>query len=354
MRDPYAAVLLVCCCASSSASAGAHELDLLKTVREGHSAAVGSIRTLSCRYTSKMSSQGGILETGEYWRSPESVRVRARNKSPAGEHNSEAWVSEARKTWLVDARMPDGRRRMSAGVVPRLDHEADEVWSKALLTFYGPKASVLTFEELLARPHKLTQVKHVTEGERALVYVDLTHEKARLELWFDPAVNYLVRKLIMRTPPPEGDGVALQRADYVVARFKEVAPAVFFPEQVDVKIFAEGRLVLTTTNTLSDFLVNQPLPPDVFTVRLPPGVEVTDSIEGKVFIVGADGRLSVVPGKQVATSPALPASAAGSTWQTQTQTESLPLTRWILPSSVVVLVLAVVLWCVRRWRRVAR
>lgn len=50
-----------------------------------------------------------------------------------------------------------------------------------------------------------------------------------------------------------------------------------------------GRVVVTHTVTVSDLVVNRPLPANIFTLAFPPGLMVEDRIRGQRYQSSGDG-----------------------------------------------------------------
>jgi hypothetical protein len=232
--------------------------------------------------------------------------------------------------------------------MPNSDRGADVVWVKALVLLYGPQGDWLTFDELLNKPHRVNEVKRITENGAELIYVHLTHDRARLEVWFDPQVNYLMRRLTTHTFRAGSSKARETKTESVVTRFRELAPAVFFPEQTEQRTPSENPSAGTaiTVNDFHEMIVNQPVAAEVFKVRYPPGIEVRDSIQGRAYSVQRDGELKEIPGRTLSKIGPLPLIT-----ESQTTEEPRPATRWILPVSLAILGVAGIAWVWRRSRR---
>jgi hypothetical protein len=231
-----------------------------------------------------------------------------------------------------------------------------DVWALGLLSFFGPEFTWVSLDDLLAKPHQLRKVKRSQERDRVFFYLDLTHEKGRLELWFDPQVNFLVRRLVLTSNFP---GAGEKRAENEVVRFKEVAPAIYFPEQVELQVYKDAKVESKRSVTFSNIRVNQPLPAEVFRLRFPDGVNLVDSIQGRMYKVDAEGR-EIGPARDekgaelhLAKSPPFPADTSQQANLTQTQEEPQPaaerLAHWVVLLSLVILASAGGLWL--RWRK---
>ena len=139
-----------------------------------------------------------------------------------------------------------------------------DVWALSLLTFLSPQGGWVTLDELMNGQYKVNAVKRRTEGDRELIYINLENEKKRLEIWFDPQVNYLARKMYITSLTR-----VKTRGESEVVRFKEAEPGIYFPEQVETRGYHENNLTGITTKTFSDIRINQPLRSGVFQLAIP-------------------------------------------------------------------------------------
>ena len=77
-----------------------------------------------------------------------------------------------------------------------------DVWNCMLLNFPGPKNARLTLDQLLEKASGTPKVTRLFNGE---IFLNLTYDdpddgEVRLQIWFDPNVNYLVRKMLRAYP----------------------------------------------------------------------------------------------------------------------------------------------------------
>jgi hypothetical protein len=244
------------------------------------------------------------------------------------------WSSNFVTTALVQEKTTD-RRRSYGTISARSGHGDDAVWTKSLFTFYGPQANWLTLDELLDSPHSLeTVVYKGNEAGKDLVYIDLIHEKARQEIWLDPAANYLACRVVTHAFLPPGSPSKESLGEAIVTRFKEVQPAIYFPKSVEVRHLSEGNVVpsVTTMNVFYDLHVNQPISDEFFHPRFPLGIEVVDSINDRVLLVQPNGDLKQIPGKTLSKVAPLQIGT-----ESQTLDEPVPWTTWLIPLSLLVL-----------------
>ena len=172
--------------------------------------------------------------SGEYWRKGDKVRIRCQQR---GEW-TEFLQSDGKVTILHRPGQSGASQKPVAEIRPALSGPLgnQDVWFLALALITGPDpGTVVTFDELLNHPHKIHEVKRVTEGGKDLVHVHLSHALSDLEFWFDPAANYLLRKHFISAL---GQSTVI-RSEVEVSGFREVVPAVFFPEAVVSRTFVD-------------------------------------------------------------------------------------------------------------------
>lgn len=333
---------------SVPANSEAHAEELLETIQVGNRAALQSIRTFSCQVlvsnipADSVASGAPNSLRGNYRRSGDSVRIEWEQYGIF----HDIVVKDFRFRTIVRG---GGKTR---AVIGRLSGHAIgecDVWPLALLTFPDPETGVLVnFDDLLKGPARVSGVKRSSTNGREMVLVDLAHKYSNLQVWFDPTVNYLVRKRIMRSVPQtsrQGKG----RVEAEVLEFKEAAPATWFPVKVEMRHYLNDRLVLTRRAAFSKVRVNRPLPAEQFHLPFPHAVTVSDQIEGKEYRADANGK-PIGPSRPLAKVPPLP---AGVTKRSETVDEPTRLVEWILPVSIGVIVLGGCLWLLRKWRRAA-
>ncbi len=321
--------------------------DILEEVRAGNKSALESIRTLSCRITlaSPTSQRGPMAEsTADYWQSGDSWRVHFQGAGQV--HDSVGHDSIIRRLTRSEKRTRFVIKRAEPDEPPsRFDP-----YGRGLLKLCGPKGWSLTLEELLHRPHKLGKVTRESHEGREYIVLKISIKlegelKGDFEIWFDPQVNYLARKLIgeitSSTPTKT-------RRESQVLRFLEAAPGVYFPVEAETKFYNDGKLAQHDVVTFSEIRVNQPLAPNLFELPIPPNSTVSDSIQDREYQVDAQGK-AFGPERSLIKFAPLPAGSA----QTETMTEPESVTRWIVYALLGVLAIAGGIWYVRRLRATA-
>jgi hypothetical protein len=327
------------------APAGAAD-PLVELARTSHTTSVESIRTLSCR-VEMTETQNGAVSTlaGEYKYGHGQVRLRYKNGETVVDHG----LRDNRRVSLFSGGQAGGKAGR-ATIKSFGDEPLDklDVLMLGLLRFVAPDGkSLVRFGGLLDQGADVRKVESTGPSGGDLVHIDLEHTTSRLSFWFDPKVNFLVKKHIVRAKQ-----ATEFRSELEVRRFVEVTPGVYFPEVIDGRHFAGDKPTHTQTVAFKDIKVNAPLNPDDLTVRVPAGVEVADVIQGQVYIVDSQGKPvgKVRPLYATLSEPPAQPNDRGAVPLVETQAEPGRWSGWILPVAGGVLVAAGALWYVRRRR----
>lgn len=203
----------------------------------------------------------------------------------------------------------------------------------------------MSLEDLLDGPHELNRIERREEDGRELIYLELTHSKARLELWFDPSVKYLVRKSISHFRGGWTDTPAHRKT---ATRFEEIVPGIYFPAEViaeDVNSELDSHVL---TYSFEDLQVNHAIPANVFKMEFPPNTLVRNLIEHTTYRVDAQGSLHEETNRQMVDVPPVPLENRPSV----TREEPQPGSRWILRVSALIFMVGVGAWVIRLYRRV--
>jgi hypothetical protein len=330
----------------------ADQQELLETVQAGHQASLDAIRTFFCRIslTREPKSPFGIT-TGKCWRMGEKVRSQSRTQTST----SDVLVVGSRQTSITRGPSPRRGSETSGAIANAGGPLECDPWSDGLFTFFGQKRFRVTFSQLLSEPHRLHSVKNVKIDGRDLVYVSLSHDRARFEWWFDPQVNYLVRKMAGELNAREAAG---QKTEHVVSKFREAAPGIFFPERVERRFYKDGKQISLSIAAFTEIQVNPSLPQGIFELRFPPGIMVADQIQGKMFKTDDLGR-AILPaldpktGKPLTlgTGEMVPGAEGEDGSNRVTEEEPRPWTRWLFPMSLGTLAVAGVLFVITKWRQ---
>lgn len=325
------------------------ESELLDEILAGNQSTLSGIRTLACRMvvTTPVQPKGMLQRpprAAEYWSSEGVSRVRL--TSDAGETNSVQRDGALRQLFLPRTRSTENPAVFSIrAVAPHQPHGAYDAWKLGLLKLCGPRGFPLTLQELVEGKHELRRIEHDVVDGRDLVVAGFTVQVSddvagEFDIWFDPKLNFLARKRIATFA---GDN----RRETNVLRFREVLPAVYFPEYVETRHFQMGELVEHQTVEFFDIRINSPLPSDWFELSIPGGAHVHDAIADKEYDTDSRG-IQVGVARSLPKGTPLPLGLAQSAGPTSH--EPLPWARWIVPGSLIVLVVGVALWIYQRWR----
>jgi hypothetical protein len=168
-----------------------------------------------------------------------------------------------------------------------------------------------------------------------------------LTFWHDVQCNYLIRK----KSAIFGDKNKNTPFEYEILEFREAVPGVFVPLRSRLRGYENGKLHVEQITTLSNVRVNEPIAKDVFVLPpVPAGTVLHDKIEGTRYPIDANWK----PIGPKTSSPLIPIpnlpSGLAIDYHAQTEEEPKPLTRWLLPASIVVLAMAGACWIYRRWQ----
>jgi hypothetical protein len=261
---------------------------LLATALDGNRAAIQAIVTMECRYeriqwadtTREQAKEWFTLTSapGGYWRSGDFYRLT----------EPRDW-SEMPPNYLVRNReifgWPQGFRYPLT--LRKLESEyaaGGEMWQYLLFRPGGRTApSFLPLEDIVQQPEILKTVERIQTPSNE-IHIDLLHSGGRLELWFSPKANYLIRKCVSTS-----SNRAFQW-DHEVIEFAKPAPAIFVPIVIEHRcsIYGDRKAVIRTL--VSEVTVNQPLTADAF--RLPDiaGRICDDYVSNASYAVDADGN----------------------------------------------------------------
>lgn len=337
---------------------GAIAEDLLQDVRAGNKSALESIRTLSCRMnvtTPVSANPRSDPSAVDCWQSGDSFRIRfadAFQTTDAVRHNGvnrSSSVSRESNIFSIRPVQSEQTGRFNP-------------YGSGLLKLFGPKGWPLTLEKILSQPHKIKGVARQPLDGHDCVVVKMSFEldgqsTGIFEIWFDPQVNYLARRLTGEFTGAPNQPMA--RRESQVLKFVEAAPGIHFPAEAETKFIAGKKVTHHEVVSFTDIRINQLLPADIFELPIPPNTTVLDAIadrqykldaSGKVFgpshplekrMPGVSGKSGQAPG--IAASPPVVALTA-------TTKEPEPITRWVLYGLLLVLAIAGSIWYVRRLR----
>jgi len=158
-------------------------------------------------------------------------------------------------------------------------------------------------------------------------------------------VNYLIRKVVRSRSGGRFTDIE------EVTQFKNCGKGIFFPEKVSGRAGLRGEPFESQSETLlSAIEVNAKLPPEVFRLRYPDGIMLTDAVRGTMYKVNSDGQPLTAEKPLGSVPPPVPSQAAGPESGAETSEEPSDISRWILPISVGLIVVAGALAAYRRWK----
>ncbi len=155
--------------------------------------------------------------------------------------------------------------------------------------FSSGKTRDVPFWTLLEEPRHSTTIENATiEGDDYDI-VTLSHEKAKLKIWFSKKHNYLIKK-IHQWYPPDAKAVAWERE---VKEFQEVSPGVFFPAKVISRNYKPktGEFQREGTILLTEIEINRPPLPTAFEFHFPADILVFDAVKQKVWRTDEAGEI---------------------------------------------------------------
>jgi len=135
--------------------------------------------------------------------------------------------------------------------------------------------------------HKLVTVQKDRLNGRDVLRADFTSKADKLQksFWVDPKWNYLVVRAVYYLTP---DGQ--YRTERSVSEVKEVKPGLYFPFRADLRAFKVGVLTTHIATRFSKVALNEPISPAELELRFPEGLQISDRVKNKHYIVDADEK----------------------------------------------------------------
>lgn len=325
---------------------------LIDFVRDAHRASRDKIRTCSCQIYFKMTGKNKDWEQwsrGRFWGTPDALRARISDQS--GAEIDYVWKDSVRN---VVMRRPNDNKANATANRQDYTHRHQipcDPWTRALLVLERPDTkNNVNFEELLEKPTRIAGAERIEANGKEQIVVTLHFdgrpEKGapwntswKMQVFFDPAVNYLVRKVIYSAEERN-----FSRGEDVV-QFKEMASGIFFPERTTGWCLDRGKPYSESVTEISDIRINQAIPADVFTSAYPPGAVVVDTIKGSRYTVDAAGNPI---SKQTALGRGAPQQGTTQSKGVET-TEETSNAPWILVLSLTILAAVGIAFLLHRW-----
>lgn len=332
---------------------GEDRAQLVATARDGNRAAIRSIATLRCKYerrpwanTTLEQAKGyfHLFSPGRFWQAGDVYR----QLNPRPDGTTLDCIARNGRGLFLHKGGPLPHPKLAITTLSPVDGVGRDMWEWLLFSHWGwvhPGASFYPFYDILDHSHVIRTAERLPPPDNT-IHIDLTHAAGRLEFWFDPKVNYLIRKSVWIHAENK-----TMRWEHEVVEFLEGAPGVFVPIIIEHRCFVKETLQAVLRTILSDVEVNKPLDKDA--LRLPgiEGMECIDTDREVKYKVDADGKPvgpeSPLPVYRV--SP--PSHSGGSPISGSSRQPSRPPTPgwvWILIFSAIVLVGALIMAIDRR------
>jgi hypothetical protein len=327
----------------------AEQPELLSIVRAGHRSARESIRTYSATVTVEVtfSKQPTMVLTGRYWRSLDLVRVLEKE----GKGTDDYLVKDSEIHQVGQGADPkSGRvhyaatRRSATQILCVLD-----VWNRMMIDFIGPNnGGRYDFDRFLEFAKEAPKAVREKSGGHNCIRVDLSYmagSEQKATLWFDMDHNYLIRK---KTVGPKGSSSSYESE---IIEFAEPEPGVFIPIKCRGRGFNDGAPTSIEETTLTDVKVNKPIPNTVFQLpAIPSGTILDDRIERKRYPIDSNWH-PIGPATQLAeVIENSKSERQASDYHAQSTSEPVPFSRWLIITSLFVLVIASSFLVYRRLR----
>jgi hypothetical protein len=321
--------------------------NLLQETQENHRQAVESVITCNCKINVTFDPVPSIGEfSGRYSRKNKMVRCDSNSRTT----KDSTVIKDSKSVSLNTYPFPVTGSETSGSISSSDVSMGCSAYAHGLIEFFGSQNWAESLDELLAKPHQIDSIAKVSVEQENYVRLQLTHSRARLVLYFSPKHNYLVKKLELYVAPDKKEYVI--SGIHEVLEFTEAKPGIFFPTRIETVAYGNDDKKTIKKVLISDLVVNEPISDDVFQIRFPPGILVTDTIQGKLFRTDAQGNPTLTAknanGSPLVYVDKLPTpSPLNQTETTQTQTEPTPNHGYWLVIFVLLLVIAVL------WRKLA-
>lgn len=332
-------------------TAKAADDDLLQRVRDGHRAARESVRTLTASITfEKTHPTKGMVEQGRYWRSGDTAHIQTGRE---GAHLDDILVKAGEIRNL--GRHWDVKKPSLSGIAIR--HPGDrfvtfcDAWREMLIE-QSPPAGGLGLDRVLETADGPVRADEDKLDGNPCIRLRYTHlhgsrSKEAVSQWHDIGRNYLIRQIVSEYPEsPISSRNVLRVTDFV-----EPSPGVVFPVRVQRDHYKNGELYETTVSTLTDVVINKPVPASALALPpVPQGTILKDYIENKEGPINSDWK-PIGPMKPMAPRPVLPAERAPTAMPTETAqsaAEPVSFARWVIIGSIAVLLVTAMAAAARR------
>lgn len=272
------------------------DLSLEELLRR-HREAVDGIHTVSCNID--VEDHGGKTRTGSYKKSGNDIRI----TSQSGGLLHEVLVRGTVVTSLskVVDQFDRGKTGAITTVNDGIEYSKCDYWQRFFLSHkLINENKFVTLDELVRNAVKVFGPNASSYDRKQLLVVELDLSKpakfsfkCNVRLYFDAAVNYLVRRADVELTLPNGD---IAKRVGVVERFLEAKPAVFCPVNVRQTLgMNSGQPTPLNSAWVSNLVVNDPIPSSVFRLTLPHGVHLRNLTEGTRYLADSAGKAITSP-----------------------------------------------------------
>lgn len=277
-------------------AAGGLDLDLQQLLRL-HGEAISAIHSLKCAI--EIDGEPGGKLNGSYARSGSDIRVVCDGRGL----RHEVVVKGLVVTFVSHVVGRSDGSRTAGGTKPDdgTEYSRCDYWSRCLLSHKLINVNKnVPLEELVREAVSVSDpVPYTLNGKPHLVIeLDTSRPaqftyKCKVKLYFDPSVNYLVRRAEYDSTSDTGKTT---KRIVDVERFHEARPSVFCPVEVSRHMVVNsGQPEPVVSVRVSNVVVNEPVPTDIFRVALPNGILFRNMTEGTVYRVDSAGRPTSKP-----------------------------------------------------------
>lgn len=316
--------------------------DLLSLVRAGHRSARESIRSFSAAVTVEINflnepTPKSIVLTGHYWRSLDIVRIQ---QNVQGE-GTEDYLVKNSEIQQVGRGIDPQRRQVHYAAARRPAREIlsnIDVWSLMMIDFLGPNGGRYDYDRFLEFAKESPKVTREMKDGHNCIRVELIYMaggERHATMWHDVDHNYLVWKEISS---PKDHSSSFESE---ILEFSESLPGVFIPMKCRRQSLRGSKRASHEMVTLTNVEVNKPIPASVFQLpAIPSGTILEDRIQHSRYPIDTSwrplGPSTPIPEKTTIVSSDRPASD----YHSQSTTEPIPFSRWLILTSLLVLVIA--------------
>jgi|GEM_PF-3414200 len=154
-----------------------------------------------------------------------------------------------------------------------------------LLKFYGQTKFRCYLTEMLGSKSTVKYIGKIEIKNKEFEQIQVSHERAVLDIYFDPVANYLVKRVVSKSKLSGGDNknpVIQEVEDFI-----EVGPGIFFPAKV--KCYNPKTNEQNWMITFKEININQGASTKKYDFKFPPNILVMDKIKGGVFLTDSNG-----------------------------------------------------------------